>query len=70
MTMNNNTKRVLGRILAVEETMEVSGAKQTTPCRDMITSLKPPSLDTAVCEVNGGDSLQNDTMAKHASNIF
>lgn len=68
--MKNNTNRVLGRILAVEETMEVSGAKPTTPCRDMITSLKPPSLDTAICEVNGGDSLQNDTMAKHVATVL
>jgi hypothetical protein len=39
MTMNTNITRVLGRILAVEETMAVSGAKPTTPCRDNITSL-------------------------------
>ena len=31
--------RVLGRVLAVEETMAVTGAKPTTPCRDNITSL-------------------------------
>lgn len=31
--------RVLGRVLAVEETMNVSGARPTTPCRDNITSL-------------------------------
>lgn len=36
--MNNEKNRVLGRILAVEETASVSGAAPTTPCRDQITS--------------------------------
>lgn len=35
--MNNKEQRVLGRILAVEETHSVSGAAPTTPCRDQIT---------------------------------
>jgi hypothetical protein len=42
--MNNKEQRVLGRILAVEETREVSGAAPTKPCWDQITV---PSLDTA-----------------------
>ncbi len=36
--MNNNKNRVLGRVLAVEETLAVSGAKATAPCRDIITA--------------------------------
>ncbi len=42
--MNNKEHRVLGRILAVEETREVSGAAPTKPCWDQITV---PTLDTA-----------------------
>lgn len=42
--MNNKEQRVLGRILAVEETHSVSGAAPTTPCRDQITAV---TLDTA-----------------------
>lgn len=37
--MNSNNNRVLGRILAVEEIMNVSGAKQTLPLHDNITDL-------------------------------
>ena len=36
--MNNENKRVLGRVLAIEETVSVSGAAPTTPCRDQLTS--------------------------------
>ncbi len=32
--MNNQEQRVLGRILAVEETMTVSGARPTSPVAD------------------------------------
>lgn len=33
--MNNAKNRVLGRILAIEETMTISGAKNTAACYDL-----------------------------------
>ena len=41
--MNNENNRVLGRVLAVEETIAVSGAKPTSPERDNLTF---PPVDT------------------------
>ena len=39
--MKNNENRVLGRVLAVEETKAVSGARPTSPTRDNLSF--PPS---------------------------
>ena len=41
--------RVLGRVLAVEETTNVSGARQTVPSRDLITNLCYDSSPYAEC---------------------
>ncbi len=41
--MNTNNDRVLGRILAIEEIHDVSGAKPTSPSRDNLTF---PPTDT------------------------
>lgn len=53
--------RVLGRVLAVEETTAVSGAKPTSPCRDNITA---PWLGDSPClrqEAGHGASAINTT---------
>jgi hypothetical protein len=56
--MNNNTNRVLGRILAVEETMSVSGARPTSPSADNGTF---PPKDTGyvydIIPVDGTDAV-------------
>lgn len=46
--------RVLGRVLAVEETVAVSGAKPTSPCRDNITA--PWLGDTPCLRPEAGQS--------------
>ncbi len=38
--MNNENTRVLGRVLAVEETHDVSGARPTSPLADNIMTTK------------------------------
>ena len=47
--MDNNQNRILGRILAVDETMSVAGAKVTQPCRDLVTAIQ-----TETCIPGGG----------------
>lgn len=37
-TNDKDSSRVLGRVLAVEEIKDVSGAKPTSPYRDQITT--------------------------------
>jgi hypothetical protein len=69
--MNKNTNRVLGRILAVEETMTVSGAKETTPCRDKITAIVDNNADTIVgCEVSSANLSHEYDAARHAASFF
>lgn len=55
--MNSNNNRVLGRILAVEEIMSVTGAKPTAPCYDNITALVPSETSTSLdCSQTRADS--------------
>ena len=55
--MNSNNNRVLGRILAIEEIMSVTGAKPTTPCYDNITAPLPSETSTSLdCSQTRADS--------------
>jgi hypothetical protein len=57
--MNNENNRVLGRVLAVEETAAVSGAKPTSPARDNLTF---PPVDTGYVYDIIPDDAQNFNM--------
>lgn len=48
--MNNDNTRVLGRVLAVEETKAVSGAKNTTACSDNLTKVTIPASGDSSCD--------------------
>lgn len=49
--MDTKDKRVLGRLLAVEETMNVSGARPTSPSHDNITKQCLDTSTTSECGV-------------------
>ncbi len=53
--------RVLGRVLAVEETTAVSGARPTSPCRDTITAPVPGDLSCVRVESERGAPVVNAT---------
>ncbi len=42
--MNNENNRVLGRVLAVEEVLNVSGARPTHPLVDNMTTVESDSI--------------------------
>ena len=55
--MDNNKNRVLGRVLAVEEIVSVTGAKPTAPCYDHITAPLPSETSTSLdCSQTRADS--------------
>jgi hypothetical protein len=57
--------RVLGRVLAVEEIMVVTGAKTTAPCRDLVTAPwagdTNPNNDCTQTQVDSGTQADNGT---------
>ncbi len=50
--MNKNTNRVLGRLLAVEETSAVSGARPTSPTADTLIDVNG-NADTTTTQDSG-----------------
>ncbi len=65
--MNNKNQRVLGRILAVEETVAVSGARPTSPAADNGTF--PPSDTGYAYDIIPADEEAIDSLSIHNMNI-
>ena len=65
--MKKNTDRVLGRILAVEETHAVSGARPTSPSAD--NGSFPPTDTGYVYDVIPVDAQEAATPSFHARSI-
>ncbi len=54
--MTSDQNRILGRILAVEEIISVTGAKPTSPCWDQITTVQADTSMRLDCTQTQADS--------------